>query len=164
MEPKKFYRSRTDKVFAGVCGGLAEYFSVDTLVVRLLFLALVIVAGGGFLAYIILWIITPEKPIDYSQFQNSPTMENKPSPENKQSSYEQPQDSQEKSKNDPFHYPPRKHKDRGSLIGGLVLITLGVLFLADEFIPHVSFSDLWPIILVVIGIGLLINSFSNKKN
>jgi len=37
------------------------------------------------------------------------------------------------------------------------------LFLADEFIPHVSFSDLWPIILVVIGIGLLINSFSGRK-
>lgn len=157
MEPKKLYRSRTDKVFAGVCGGLAEYFSMDTLIVRLLFLALIVVAGGGLLAYIILWIITPEKPIDYSQFQNSSTMENK------QSSNEEPQGSQEKSKNDPFRYPLRKHKDRGSLIGGLVLITLGALFLADEFIPHVSFSDLWPIILVVIGIGLLINSFSGRK-
>jgi uncharacterized membrane protein HdeD (DUF308 family) len=83
--------------------------------------------------------------------------------ENKQSSNEEAQGSQEKPKNDPFRYPPRKHKDRGSLIGGLVLITLGALFLADEFIPHVSFSDLWPLILVVIGIGLLINSFSGRK-
>jgi phage shock protein C len=158
MEPKKFYRSRTDKVFAGVCGGLAEYFNMDAVLVRLIFLVLVIAAGGGFLAYIILWIITPEKPIDYSQFQNPSTMENK------QSSYEEPKGSDQTSKNDPFRYPPRKHKDRGSLIGGLVLITLGTLFLADEFIPHVSFSDLWPIILVVIGIGLLINSFSGRKN
>ena len=145
-------------MFAGVCGGLAEYFNTDTILVRLLFLVLVIFAGGGLLAYIILWIITPEKPVDYSQFQNPPTMENK------QSSYEEPQGSQDKSKNDPFRYPPRKHKDHGNLIGGLVLITLGALFLADEFIPHVSFSDLWPIILVVIGVGLLINNFSGRKN
>jgi phage shock protein C len=157
MEPKRFYRSRTDKVFAGVCGGLAEYFNIDPILVRLLFLVLIIVAGGGLFAYIILWIITPEKPFDYSQSQNSSTMENK------QSSYEEPRGSQEKSKNDPFRYPPHRHRDRGNLIGGLVLITLGALFLADEFIPHVSFSDLWPIILVVIGIGLLINNFSGKK-
>jgi phage shock protein PspC (stress-responsive transcriptional regulator) len=158
METKKFYRSRTEKVFAGVCGGLAEYFDLDVILVRLLFLVLIVFAGGGLFAYIILWIITPEKPIDYSQFQNPPTMENNPSP------HEEPKGSQEKSKNDPFRYPPRHHKDRGNLIGGLVLITLGALFLADEFIPHVSFSDLWPIILVVIGIGLLINSFSGRKN
>jgi len=157
MEPKRFYRSRTEKVFAGVCGGLAEYFNLDPILVRLLFLVLIIVAGGGLFAYIILWIITPEKPIDYSQFQNSSTMENK------QTSNEEPQASQDKSKNDPFRYPRRRNKDRGNLIGGLVLITLGALFLADEFIPHVSFGDLWPIILVVIGIGLLINSFSGKK-
>jgi len=156
MEPKKFYRSRTDKVLAGVCGGLAEYFSIDAILVRLLFIIFVVVAGGGLLAYIILWIITPEKPIDYSKFQNPPNMDNK------QSSYEEPKISQEPDKNDPFKYPRRRHKDRGSLIGGLVLITLGVLFLADQFIPHVSFSDLWPILLVVIGIGLLINNFSGK--
>jgi phage shock protein PspC (stress-responsive transcriptional regulator) len=158
MEPKRFYRSRTDKVFAGVCGGLGEYFNIDPILIRLLFLVLIIAAGGGLLAYIILWIITPEKPFDYSQSQNSPTMENK------QSSYEEPQGSQEKSKDDPFHYPPHRHRDRGNLIGGLVLITLGALFLADEFIPNVSFGDLWPIILVVIGIGLLINNFSGRKH
>jgi len=158
MEPKRFYRSRQDKVLAGVCGGLAEYFIIDPLLVRLLFLVLMIVAGGGGLAYIILWIITPEKPFDISQFQNSSKTEDK------QSSYEEPKASYEKSPNDPFRYPPRRHKDRGNLIGGLVLVTLGVLFLADEFIPHVSFFDLWPILLVVIGIGLLINNFSGKQN
>jgi phage shock protein C len=158
MEPKRFYRSRTEKVFAGVCGGLAEYFNIDPILVRLLFVVLVIAAGGGVLAYIILWIITPEKPIDFSQFQNSPNMENK------QSSNEEPLGTQEKPKNEPYPYPPRRHKDRGNLIGGLVLITLGALFLADEFIPHVNFSDLWPLILVAIGIGLLINNFSGRRN
>ncbi|MCX6247657.1 MAG: PspC domain-containing protein [Bacteroidetes bacterium] len=158
MESNKFYRSRTDKVFAGVCGGLAEHFVIDSVLIRLLFLVLIFAGGGGLIAYIVLWIITPEKPIDYSQFKNSPTMENQ------ETKTEEPQGSQDNAKNDPFRYPPRKPKGRGNLIGGLVLITLGALFLADEFIPHVSFGDLWPLILVVIGIGLLINSFSGRKN
>ncbi|MCX6245610.1 MAG: DUF5668 domain-containing protein [Bacteroidetes bacterium] len=83
--------------------------------------------------------------------------------ENQQTNYQAPQGPQD-NPNDPFRHPPRRYKDRGNLIGGLVLITLGALFLADEFIPHVSFGDLWPIILVVIGIGLLINSTTRKKN
>jgi phage shock protein C len=158
MEPKKFYRSRTDKVFAGVCGGLSEHFDIDAVLIRLLFLVLVFAGGGGLIAYIVLWIITPEKPIDYSQSKTSPTMETQQTPN------EEPKGSQEHAANDPFRYPPRKPKGRGNLIGGLVLITLGALFLADEFIPNVSFGDLWPMILVVIGIGLLINSFSGRKN
>ena len=58
----------------------------------------------------------------------------------------------------------QKHRNRGNLIGALVLITLGALFLADEFIPHISFGDLWPIILIVIGIGLLINNFGRRQS
>ena len=51
--------------------------------------------------------------------------------------------------------PPTHHRDRAGLIGGLVLITLGVLFLADNFLPDVRFGDFWPLILIVIGAGML---------
>jgi ABC-type antimicrobial peptide transport system permease subunit len=50
------------------------------------------------------------------------------------------------------------------VIGGLVLISVGALFLLDEFIPGLSFTDLWPVILVVIGIGLLINAVSAREH
>ncbi len=57
-----------------------------------------------------------------------------------------------------------KHKkNQGNTIGGLVLITLGCLFLAHRFIPRVNFGDLWPIILIVIGIGLIIKNIPGKK-
>jgi len=59
---KKLYRSRDEKMIAGVCGGLAEYFEIDPTIVRLLFLALLIFGGGGLLIYIIMWIIVPQKP------------------------------------------------------------------------------------------------------
>jgi phage shock protein C len=51
--------------------------------------------------------------------------------------------------------PSHSRKDHGGLVGGLVLIVLGLIFLADNLIPGFSFSDYWPLILVAIGIGLL---------
>ena len=56
---------------------------------------------------------------------------------------------------------PRK-RDRGSLIGGLVLIVMGLLFLADNFYD-IRFSDFWPLILVAIGAGLLWRSREEGK-
>lgn len=49
-------------MIAGVCGGLAEYFDVDPVLVRIIALILVLSAGGGLLAYLILWIVVPENP------------------------------------------------------------------------------------------------------
>ena len=59
---KKLYRSTTDKKIAGVCGGLAEYLSVDSTIIRLIVAAAVIFAGAGLLAYIIAALIIPVKP------------------------------------------------------------------------------------------------------
>lgn len=58
---KRLTRS-ADKKIAGVCGGLADYFEVDSTVVRLCWLLAVLFAGTGFLAYIILWIVLPLAP------------------------------------------------------------------------------------------------------
>jgi phage shock protein C len=159
MEPKRLYRSTTDKKIGGVCGGLAEYFDVDPLLIRLLFIILVIVAGGGILLYIILWIITPEKPSFPNQAQTPPKMEDPP---------ENPEASKETYTARPVEttggHGRIERRKKGSLVGALVLITLGCLFLADEFIPNVNFGDLWPIILIVIGIGLLLNSVTGRRN
>lgn len=58
---KRLTRNRTDKRIAGVCGGLARYFDIDPVVVRLLALILLVVFGSGFLVYLICWIIIPEE-------------------------------------------------------------------------------------------------------
>ena len=64
METKKLYRSKTSKVFAGICGGLAEYFSVDPTAVRLVWLLAVVFSGfiPGLLAYILALFIVPKQP------------------------------------------------------------------------------------------------------
>ena len=58
---KKFYLSETDKKIGGVCGGLAEYFGIDSLILRLIFVALISGWGTGLLLYILLWILAPKK-------------------------------------------------------------------------------------------------------
>lgn len=60
---KKLYRSRKDTKIAGVCGGIAEYFNVDSNIIRLL-AVLTIFGGGGIIAYIIAWIIIPLEPVE----------------------------------------------------------------------------------------------------
>ncbi|MBQ6189880.1 MAG: PspC domain-containing protein [Bacteroidaceae bacterium] len=61
MDNKKFYLSSTDKKIAGVCGGLAEYFEVDALIIRVLFIAAILEFGTGLLAYFVLWILAPKR-------------------------------------------------------------------------------------------------------
>lgn len=56
---KKLHRSQTDKMIAGVCGGIAEYFGIDSTLVRLGWVLFTFAGGSGILAYIIAWIIMP---------------------------------------------------------------------------------------------------------
>ncbi|MCB2223940.1 MAG: PspC domain-containing protein [Actinobacteria bacterium] len=60
--PARLTRSRDDRVIAGIAGGLAKYLGVDPVLVRLGFVALALIAGGGILAYLIAWLVIPEEP------------------------------------------------------------------------------------------------------
>jgi hypothetical protein len=51
---------------------------------------------------------------------------------------------------------PGSARERGGLMGGLILIALGILFLADNLLPGFSFGEYWPVLLIVIGVGLLL--------
>ena len=62
METKKLYRSKKNRMIAGVCGGLGDYFNIDPTLVRLLFVLVGLAVGGGFLLYLLLWLIMPEEP------------------------------------------------------------------------------------------------------
>jgi phage shock protein C len=62
MSYKRLYRSANDRKIAGVCGGIAEYFDIDPVIVRVLALILILAAFSGFVAYIILWIVVPINP------------------------------------------------------------------------------------------------------
>lgn len=59
---KKLYRSRTDAMLGGVCGGIAEYFNIDSTLVRLLWVVLFFSGGAGLLCYLIAYFVIPEAP------------------------------------------------------------------------------------------------------
>ncbi|MFT6850018.1 MAG: phage shock protein C [Sphingobacteriales bacterium] len=134
---KQLYRSKINKQLFGVCAGLADYFKLDTIWVRLGFVCATIFGGTGVVLYLILALVLPEASSGNPEFNT------------------QPENAKEMTKN---------KKDSGSLIGGLVMVTLGLCFLAQEYIPHVNFQKLWPLILVVIGIGLLIKAKKEGKD
>jgi phage shock protein PspC (stress-responsive transcriptional regulator) len=61
MEPKKLFRSNNNKMIAGVCAGLGEYFNIDTNIIRVLFVFITFFFGTSILLYFILWIFIPLK-------------------------------------------------------------------------------------------------------
>lgn len=148
MDQNRLYRSSTDKVFGGVAAGFAEYLNIDPIIARIIFVVLALAGGGGVIIYIVLWIFVPENP--QLIIKPDSTME------------------KENTTNANQNVPPKKPEQshdtgKGSLIAGVILITLGALFLIDRFFPRIDFGDLWPVILIVGGILLLRNSF-NKSN
>jgi len=148
---KKLYRSNKDKMLGGVAGGLAEYFSIDSTLVRIIFVVSLFAGGAGVLAYIILWIVVPEEPFAFT----SPDLKNEPA-EGEETSSEMKEGDQP----DPQKYyramEEQKHK-RNSILG-VILVVIGLLFLLDNFIPRIHFGDFWPLVLVAIGVGLLLNA------
>ncbi|MBN1695435.1 PspC domain-containing protein [candidate division WOR-3 bacterium] len=58
---KKLYRSKKYRAIAGVCGGLGEYFDIDPIIFRMIFIALLVNGGAGIIIYILMWIFVPAK-------------------------------------------------------------------------------------------------------
>lgn len=127
---KKLTRSSESKIFGGVCGGLGEYFEIDPILFRIIFLVLLFTAGSGLLLYIILWIIIPQKSILNISSPSSEDLSTKKSDNN-------------------------THKNSGAIIAGSILIVLGIIFLLNYYITWVNISKLWPLILIIIGVALI---------
>lgn len=62
-EVKRLYRSRTERMIGGICGGLANFLNVDVTLVRLLFVFGAIFGGPGILAYLVMLFVIPEEPL-----------------------------------------------------------------------------------------------------
>ncbi len=63
MNGKRLYRSNSNRMIGGVCGGLADFFGMDVTIVRLIFTLMFFLAGHGLLVYLILWVVTPPEPV-----------------------------------------------------------------------------------------------------
>lgn len=152
---KKLQRNQQDKMIAGVCSGLADYFDLDVTWVRIAFVVAVIVGASGLLAYLVLWIAVPKKPYlpNYGQFTANYKVND-------------PANTSNLMQGVPYSKPKKKDNGKGRLIVGVLFILLGIFFLLNEFnlIPDwIGFHNLWPLILIGIGIYTLSGAVNNDK-
>ncbi|MFA7420196.1 MAG: PspC domain-containing protein [Melioribacteraceae bacterium] len=144
---EKLFRSRRTRVIAGVAGGLAQYFNIDPVIIRILFVVLTIMHGMGPVIYIILWIAVPEEPFAQAYGINP---DNTVSPDGTEAKFENinidglPQET--------------KKPGNGRIIAGSILILIGGIFFFERFIPSFDFADIFPFIFIVAGAALLLNS------
>jgi len=131
----RLYRSVKDKTIGGVCGGLADYFNVDVVLIRVAFVLLLLFGGGGFLAYIVLWIVIPQQPPVFTTAGNS-TVSDSTTDKTTTKGIE-------------------KKNNNTSLIAGIVLILIGLIILLDRVIPYYDIIDFWPAVLIVLGIMII---------
>lgn len=135
-EQKKLYRSTHDRIIAGVAGGLAEYFDVDSTLVRALFVLLVFTGwGAGILLYILLAIIVPPEPSGTAK---------------------------EKEIHKEESAPERRTHTKNFV--AIVLIFIGVIILVNKLFPLHFFrwDFIWPIALIFLGFFVLAKKENNS--
>jgi len=144
---EKLVKSKTDHVIWGVCGGIAEYFKVDPVIVRLAFVVLILLDGIGILLYIILAIIMPEA--EQADIPQKDIIE-----KNIEGMTEQVKGVIEKME-DEAH---AQKKSENSTWLGVILILLGAYFLLNSFhlLSWVRSDLFWALLLILIGIALLV--------
>ena len=144
---KRLYRSRKNRMLGGVCGGIAEYFDIDPVIIRLVTVALFFVGGSAVLAYIIALIIIPYEPLETTVGQNKEAAQTAPAV-----STPTPAEARQGS------------SDAVPLFLGILLIIIGALFLMHNmpfFSPFYGWARhyvrhfFWPSILIVFGVFLI---------
>ena len=176
---ERLYRSRDDRMLAGVAGGVAESLDADPSLVRILWALLTIFTGGlAFLVYIVMAIVVPVAPPGYEAMRPMGVRTDAPvsdgDTEGPAAWAEAPGTAGQAPGGPPAGQTPsywtsdrearraarRARRDagepgRGGIIGGVVLIIIGGFFLVREFVPWFDWHLWWPIGLIALG-GLLL--------
>jgi phage shock protein C len=146
---KKLYRSRRNRMIGGVCGGIADYFNIDPVIVRIIAVAFFFMGGSALLAYVIGLIVIPNEPFDLpaaEKRESAPVTVTAAAPAAKSSS------------------------DAVPLFLGIVLIIIGVGFLLHNLpifnpfywqVRHLIRHFFWPSLLIVSGIFIIVRGWKN---
>lgn len=143
-EIKKLHPSNNDKVIAGVAGGLGEYFGIDPVLFRIMFIFLILWGGAGILFYLILMSIIPKQGGQSAKATiKEATNELKDKAQEMASQIKgEVQEIQQQS-----WWTSRRH------ILGVVIILAGLIFLLNQLFPmrFLKFNFIWPVVVMLIG-------------
>ncbi len=133
-ENRQLVRLETDRYIGGVCSGLSDYFNLDVTLIRLIFIASILLGGSGLLIYLILWIIIPLESEKKGKKEKTMSETKAESKSTKTS-------------------PPKNNKS----IWGLFLVGLGIIMLLDNFGigRYLMLDKTWPSIFIVLGVLIL---------
>ena len=144
---KRLVRSRTDAMLGGVCGGLGEYFGVDSNLVRLIFIIFSAFTGFGILIYFAMWLIVPEResgPRDLSDRVRGAAGEIT---------------DRARSIGEDVRRVTRRPERGAAFFLGFALILLGTAFLLRNlgvvWVRWFAFGLLWPVFPILIGLAFL---------
>ncbi len=137
---RKVYRSKTNRMLGGVCGGLADYFNVDVVLIRLLLVFAFLAGGIGLLAYLIAWIIIPEEGSGHLGSTVNGSQES----------------------DEGFPKPQQAFDRQGQVVIGLIAILIGFFLLIRQFVPFFPWHTIWPIVIILIGIAIMLGGFAGK--
>lgn len=156
----KLYRSETDRIFGGVCGGLGEYLHVDPLILRILFVLLAMANGLGLLGYLLCWMLLPSgQAVAYTSQEE---IMRRNVEEIGQRARELSQEARQAlgGRWGEMQVPANRMLIIGATLAGvgllLLLSNLGLLWWFD-------FGKLWPLILIAIGGVILLNTLKGKR-
>jgi phage shock protein C len=145
MSSEKLYRSSTNKVIAGVCGGLGDYFDIDPMIIRALFVLAFFMSGSGVVLYLALWVIIPENPVHdtFSRAHFKSTVN-----EMKAKAIDVVDEIR--------GIKTERTETRQSWLAILV-VALGVMMLLRNFdlLSVFDFERLWPLLLIIIGFAIM---------
>ena len=150
---KRLYRSRSERVIFGVCGGLAGYFGIDPVIVRVMAVVSIFISGLGILAYIILAVVVP---LESSQGTTPQDVVRENVEEIKERAGELGREIRSTLAREGDE-AEKKSSHRGLMVFGIILIFLGVLFLLAslDLFWWLAWRYVWPLILVAVGVLII---------
>jgi phage shock protein C len=172
----RLYRSRHDRMLAGVAGGLAEMWDADPSLVRVIWALLVVFTGGiALLVYIVMAIVVPEEDDTYrpaagvAPHAATPTRATltgetagSPMPFAETGDTAEASQAAQDARAEARAARRAARAQRGGMSPGLLfggfLILLGAFFLIREFLPQIDFDWFWPLILVLLGLLLVMSA------
>jgi phage shock protein C len=175
MNSRRLFRSKDERIFGGVAGGVAEYFDLDPALVRVAWAILILATGGAFLVlYGVMWLVVPEAPPGVISGQpwvpGGAPLGATDATGASGAAAAQPSGDQAAGQPSSIAHDWRARRAArggrsggGAVVLGSILILVGAWLLARNYLPLLQADRIWPIAVIILGILLLVGALRPRS-